>query len=72
VNNPIAEANGGITVPPSNPAALAKAMIEMAHLPEDQRVTMGSAARRHVEQNYDFERLSGKLAEALDRSLDGR
>jgi len=68
-NNPVAEAQAGLTVPPENPQALADAILRMAALPPGERVRMGTAGRRYLEANHDFGLLSARLASALDASL---
>jgi len=68
-NNPIAESEGGITVPPGDSTKLASAILDLARLPREKRMAMGTAARRHVEQKYSFAYLAGKLAAALDASV---
>lgn len=65
-NNPVAEAGAGTTVAPENPGQLAEAILALAKLPYAERVRMGAAAREHVAQNYNFERLAGRLANVLD------
>lgn len=67
-NNPIAEADAGLTVPPENPEALAGAILKLSSLPNERRDRMGRAGRRHVEEHYAMEKLSGRLAAALDAS----
>lgn len=67
-NNPVAEAGAGIAVPPENPEALAAAILEFSSLSPEQRHEMGHAGRRHVEEHYAMEKLSARLAAALDAS----
>lgn len=47
----------GIVVPPSDPAALAKAMLEMATLPAPARRALGMAAAQRVRENYSVQRM---------------
>lgn len=47
----------GIVVPPSDPAALAKAMLEMATLPGPARRALGMAAAQRVRENYSVQRM---------------
>lgn len=68
-NNPVAEAGAGITVPPENPQALAKAILELVSLPREAGRRMGTAGRRYLEENHDMRRLAARLASALDDSL---
>lgn len=70
VNNPIAEAGAGITVPPENSAAFAAAILQMVALSAERRCEMGRAARRHLENNYDMSDLAARLARTLDEALE--
>jgi glycosyltransferase involved in cell wall biosynthesis len=69
VNNPIAESNGGLTVCPGDPRALADAVLELATMTSTQRQAIGIAARTHVEEHYSFKHLAGILARTLDRCV---
>jgi glycosyltransferase involved in cell wall biosynthesis len=71
-NNPVEEAGAGITVPPGDPVALAKAIASLVALPADQRAAMGRAGRMYVEENHDFRILAAKLAVTLSEVLAGR
>ncbi|MDX1953663.1 MAG: glycosyltransferase family 4 protein [Verrucomicrobiota bacterium] len=64
-NNPIQEANAGITVPPENPQSIIAAMKQLSSLPLSQRWEMGLRARKYVEENHDFAKLSRRMHEAL-------
>jgi glycosyltransferase involved in cell wall biosynthesis len=46
----------GILVPPSDPDALFRAMLEIAQLPDSARHHMGQMGREHIEAHYDLER----------------
>ncbi len=65
-NNPVEEAEAGITVPPGDPAKLAEAMINLALSPYSDRKKMGLSGRLYVEQNNNFNILSKKLSMVLD------
>jgi glycosyltransferase involved in cell wall biosynthesis len=69
VNNPIAESNGGLTVRPGDPRALADAILDLATMTPAQRQAIGMAARLHVEERYSFEHLAGILARTLDHCV---
>lgn len=69
VNNPVDEAGAGVTVPPENPEALAKAIAEMAALPASERASMGHAGRQYVESNHTYRNLASKLARTLEEVL---
>jgi glycosyltransferase involved in cell wall biosynthesis len=64
-NNPVEEAGAGITVPPGDSVALAKAIATLVTLPADQRAAMGRAGRAYVETKHDFRILAAKLAVTL-------
>lgn len=68
-NNPIAEANAGLTVPPESPEALARAILELAAMPHAERVEMGRAGRLHAESHYSMKKLAERLAATLDGCL---
>ncbi|GMO16421.1 glycosyltransferase family 4 protein [Bradyrhizobium ottawaense] len=68
-NNPVEAAKGGVTVLAGDPHALARAMIGLSALPPAERQRMGAANRRHIEENYEFDRLGIKFAGALDTAL---
>lgn len=65
-NNPVAEANAGITVKPDNPIALANAISDLVNMPIEELSAMGVAARNYVEQHHSFSALSSNFAKMLD------
>jgi glycosyltransferase involved in cell wall biosynthesis len=65
-NNPVADADAGVTVEPGQPEALAQAIIEIASLVPSEREQMGQRGRAYVEQNHGFEQLAGHLAAMLN------
>ncbi len=71
VNNPVAEADAGITVPPDRPEHLADAIATIARLTPAERETMGMNARRYVERNHDYRSLAVRLARVLN-DISGR
>lgn len=67
VNNPVADAECGITVPPGDAAAIADALCRLRDLSPDERRAMGERGRAHVVACYDYHVLAGRLAGALDK-----
>jgi glycosyltransferase involved in cell wall biosynthesis len=65
LNNPIAESDGGITVPPDDPEKLADAILAVSRMAPDELEQMGSRARDHVGRFYSYEYLAGRLDDAL-------
>lgn len=70
-NNPVEDAQAGLTVPPGQPQALAEAIVKIANTPLPERQRMGRAGRDYVEQNHGFEQLAGRLAAVLDDACTG-
>lgn len=71
INNPVEDAQCGLTVPPGDPVALAEAIVEMARASNEQRAAWGDRGRRHVEECYGYDRLAGRLAKVLDDCVAG-
>ena len=69
INNPVDEAECGITIPPGDPEALAQAILSVANMPLEQRNELGARGRRHVETKYGYDRLADQLAQLLDESV---
>ncbi|MFO1022643.1 MAG: glycosyltransferase family 4 protein [Planctomycetales bacterium] len=65
-NNPVADNNAGITVPPENPQAMADAILKLSRMTPEERWEMGMRGRRYVEENHDFRRLAEKLEAVLE------
>lgn len=68
-NNPIDEANGGITIHPEDPEQMAKAIVDFSNLDPEVRSRLGRNARKHVENFYSYEALAKKMNDALRESL---
>ena len=69
-NNPVAEAQAGVTVPPGDPSALARAIEQVAAMPREQRQSMGESGRRFVIENHGFGVLAEKFAGVLTECLE--
>lgn len=65
-NNPIQEADAGVTVQPDEPKELAHAIERLLDRPRDERRRMGQNARRYVEQHYDYASMAQKLSVLLN------
>jgi glycosyltransferase involved in cell wall biosynthesis len=65
MNNPVAEAEAGLSIAAGNPEALAEAMLKLANLPLADRQAMGRRGRAYVEANHSFNALAAKLADIL-------
>ncbi len=69
VNNPVKDAQAGLTVRAGKPNELAEAILKIATLSIDERQRMGRAGREYVEKNHGFQQLAGRLAQVLDDSI---
>lgn len=69
-NDPVKEANAGISVPPEDPIALANAIINLYNMTDEDREQMGKRGKAYVEKNYDFAELSAKLEKVLFESIN--
>ena len=67
-NDPVTDANCGMTIEPENPAALADAARQMCRLPSDQRESMGRAGRAFVEKNHLYSVLAQNFIKAIERN----
>lgn len=65
-NNPIEEADAGLTVPPGDPARLAEAIATLVETPPERLREMGRHAREYVLENHAMDVLSRRLAQTLD------
>jgi glycosyltransferase involved in cell wall biosynthesis len=69
-NNPIKDGHAGITVPADTPDLLAKAILEITAMSNDTRKHLGDSGRKYVEDNHDFSKLAGMLAQTLNDSVE--
>ena len=67
-NNPVAEANCGITIPPDDAAALCKAIRVLSCLPESERQAMGDNGRRYALQHHAYNVLADQFLDAVLRA----
>ncbi len=63
--DPVAVAKAGIVVQPDDPAELARAMLELAAAPADERTAMALAGRNFVAQEHDMARLGERFADVV-------
>lgn len=69
-NNPVVEADAGISVPAGDVELLAEAICRMASESRGSRATMGENGRTHVQLEYSYPVLAEKLASALNCLVD--
>lgn len=70
-NNPVNDADCGITVPPGNPEALAEAIGRLSELSPREREAMGLRGRAYVEEHHDIVKLAERLERVLEEPVRG-
>lgn len=63
-NDPVAEANCGLTVPPESPAAVADGLTRLAACTPEQRRLMGERGRRFVQEQHTYPVLAERFLRA--------
>lgn len=66
VNDPVKDAQAGISVQAGRPESLANAILKIATTPIVERKRMGIAGRKYVEENHSFQHLSARLATVMN------
>ena len=64
-NDPVGEAECGVTIAPQDPAALAAAVRRFLALPREDRERMGHAGRTFVEKHHLYAGLARRFLDAL-------
>jgi len=64
-NNPVADADAGVTVTPENAVALAQAVLELSKRPRAELDDIGARGRAYVEQHFSMQVLGDKLERTL-------
>lgn len=64
-NDPVAEADCGISIKSENPQALANAAKRLMELTQDEREAMGNNGYNYVKENHNYEKLAKRFALVL-------
>jgi len=67
-NDPVRDANCGITIAPEDPVALADAVRHMCHLSAAERDRMGRSGRVYVEKNHLYPALAQQFIDAIEKT----
>ncbi len=70
-NDPVAEADCGITVPPGDAAAIAEAVRNLAALPAGERSAMGASGREFILRNQTYRVLAERFLRQVVTATDG-
>lgn len=65
-NDPVAEAQAGLTVPPEDPRAVAEGIRALARLSAEERAAMGRRGRAFVMAEHTYPVLARRFIDALD------
>jgi glycosyltransferase involved in cell wall biosynthesis len=71
VNDPVAEAGAGITVPANDAEAIAAALERLASASPAERAAMGARGRAFVAEHHDIERLAARFDETMHAAAGG-
>jgi len=72
LNNPVEEAQAGLSVEPSNPEAIADAIRRLKQLPAEEQRQMGLRGRAWVTEHHDMRKLASKLEATLSTLIAGK
>ena len=65
-NNPIADAESGLTVPPQDPEVLADAVIRLFSFSPEERKAMGERGRDYVREEHNITKLAERLIKVVN------
>ena len=72
VMNPVDESGAGITVPPSDPHAIAEAIEKLASMTQEDLDVMGQRGEQYARSYHDYARLSDVFAQVIDRAVSAQ
>ena len=70
INNPVDEADAGITISPGNPQVLAEAVIKLHNIPAYKRQEMGKRGKDYVKKYHDIPVLVDSMEEVFKEALE--
>lgn len=69
-NNPIAEAQAGLTIPPESPDKMAEAVLTLAEMTDKRRQELGLSGRKYVTRFHNAEVAAAQFLEILQKKVD--
>jgi glycosyltransferase involved in cell wall biosynthesis len=67
-NDPVSEAQCGVSVDPGNPTAIAQGLLELSRLPEEERQAMGLRGRDYVLSHHSYDTLAQAYLNLADQA----
>lgn len=67
-NDPVAEAGCGFSVPPNDPAAVARAVMRLADMTREERARLGAAGRTFILENQTYRVLAQRFLDATTKA----
>jgi glycosyltransferase involved in cell wall biosynthesis len=71
-NDPVREAQCGLSIEPDDVAALCGGILELASLSPRQREQMGEAGKRYAQSNHSIGLLAPQFLECISKSTEGK
>ncbi len=68
-NDPVAESGAGLSIPPENPEAMARALQELLEMNQAERIELGKRGRCYVEHEFDIKKLAGRMDKLLSQAI---
>lgn len=68
-NDPVADADAGVSVEPDDPVALTDALAQLASATADERLAIGARGRAYVGRHHDIDQLAARLVDVLNRHV---
>lgn len=65
-NDPVAEAQCGISIPAENPKALAEAILKLKNLPREELQNLGKNGYQFMKNNHDYKILAQNFVRAME------
>jgi len=69
INNPVAEAGCGITLPPEDPQAMAEAILRLCNMSEEERRRMGMRGYEYVMDHHSVPLLAERLLQVIEETI---
>ena len=66
-NDPVTDANCGVSIVPENPMLLAEEILKMSQLSKEQTEALGANGKRYVENNHDYRVLGQRFLDVMTK-----